>query len=214
MHYEQKIYEGLSVEIVVPHGEYKGRYRTRIEEVGTRILSIGVPVSDGQFIPLREGTQLDLIFADEISAYSFTTSIIKRIALPVPTFIVEFPSKINKIQRRKFVRVPLIRSFKYRILEKTGISEEKNAFMFDLSGGGILFNSQEQLQPQTIILIQTMIGTENIEIPAIVTRTSRDDEKGLYTASVKFHEISEKIRDKIIGYVFELQREMRKKGLV
>ncbi|RNC29548.1 MAG: Flagellar brake protein YcgR [Candidatus Dichloromethanomonas elyunquensis] len=214
MLYEEKIYEGVSVELVVYEGEYKGKYRTRIEEVGKRILSVGVPVVDGQFIPLREGTRLNVIFADELSAYSFSSSIIKRIALPIPTFIIEFPNKIEKIQRRKFVRVPLIRSLKYRIIEKEGISDEKSGYMIDLSGGGLLFNAQENLPSKAIILLKTLIGTGDMEIPGIVIRSQREDGKDLFKVSVQFYEISEKTRDKIIQYVFEIQREMRKKGLV
>lgn len=214
MLYEERIYEGLSVELVVLDGEYQGRYRTRIEEVGKRILSIGVPVSEGQFIPLREGTRLELIFADEVSAYSFTTSIIKRIALPIPTFIIEYPNKINKIQRRKFVRVPIIRPLKYRILDKDGVSDPKNGYMIDLSGGGLLFNAQENLPSKTIVLMQTTIGSEDLEIPGLIIRSTREDDKDMYRVSVQFHQISEKTRDKIIRYVFDLQREMRKKGLV
>ncbi len=214
MLYEEKIYEGLSVEIKVFDGEYKGNYRTRIEEVGKRIISIGVPVAEGQFIPLREGTKLELFFTDEVSAYSFSTSIIKRISLPIPTFIIEFPNKINKVQRRMFVRVPVVRPLKYRILEKEGISEEKNGYMIDLSGGGVLFNSQEKLPSKTLILVKTTLGTVDIEVPGLVIRCIKEDDKDLYKVSVQFHEIAEKIRDKIIGYVFEVQREMRKKGLV
>ncbi|NLI92208.1 MAG: pilus assembly protein PilZ [Peptococcaceae bacterium] len=214
MLYEEKIYEGVSVELVVHDGEYKGRYRTRIEEVGKRILSIGVPVAEGQFIPLREGTTLEVIFSDEISAYSFSSSIIKRIALPIPTFIIEFPNKIQKIQRRRFVRVPLIRSLKYRVIDKDGISDEKNGFMIDLSGGGLLFNANENLPSKTIILMKTLIGTVDMEIPGLVIRSQKEDGKDLFKVSVQFHEISEKTRDKIIQYVFEVQREMRKKGLV
>lgn len=214
MLYEEKLYEGLSVELVIAKGEYQGRYRTRIEEIGTRILSIGVPVAQGQFIPLREGTELELIFANDICAYSFFTTIIKRIALPVPTFILEFPSKIHKIQRRKYVRVPVIRTIKYRVLDKAGISEEKEAYMFDLSGGGLLMTTTEKLEPATLILIQLMISSQNMEIPGTVIRAEKDEDKGVYKTSIEFHEITEKTRDQIIRHVFDIQREMRKKGLV
>lgn len=214
MLYEDKIYEGQSVEIVISDGDYKGRYRTRIEEMGKRILSIGVPVAQGQFIPLREGTKMELIFVDEISAYSFSTSVIKRLLHPIPTFIVEFPDRISKIQRRQYVRIPLIRPLSYRILEKEGISEEKSGFTNDLSGGGMLIKVEEKLTSQTIIWIKTTIGPDDIEIPGIVIRSAKEDNKESYEVSVQFHEISERTRDKIIGYVFDIQREMIKKGLV
>lgn len=214
MLYEEKIYEGQSVELAVPEGEYKGKYRTRIEEVGQRILSIGVPMKDGQFIPLREGTTLEVIFADDIAAYTFSTSIIKRIALPIPSFIIESPKKIIRIQRRQFVRVPIISQLKYQIIDKNGVSNDKKGFMIDLSGGGLLLRSQENIPLQTIIVVKTQIGDKVMELPGIVIRTEKEIEKDDYMISIQFHEISEKIRDKIIAYVFDIQREMRKKGLV
>jgi c-di-GMP-binding flagellar brake protein YcgR len=130
MLYEDKLYEGLSIELVALEGEYKGRYRTKIEEIGIRILSIGVPIAEGQFVPLREGTRLEIVFVDEISAYSFLTSIIKRIASPLPTFIVEAPNQIIKI-KDALLRVRDEQIYVW----KRGIREAKKV-MVDLAEGG------------------------------------------------------------------------------
>lgn len=214
MLYQDKIFEGLSVEMIVHDGEYKGRYRTKVEEVGERILSVGVPVLEGQFIPLREGTEIQVIFSDQTSAYSFTSKIIRRIAVPIPTFIIEYPNRINKVQRRKFVRVPYVTTIKYQIIERNGFSEVKNGFMINLSGGGMLFKSNTPILLKSIIIIKVKLGDSEMEIPAMVIRCTLEEEKDTYMISAQFHEISEKVRDKIINYVFEIQREMRKKGLV
>lgn len=216
MQNEEKIHEGMFVEIKVAEGDYKGRYRTRIEEMGNRVLSIGVPISEGQFIPLREGTAIEIIFADEVSAYSFSTTIIKRLSYPIPTFIVEQPKKIKKIQRRRFVRVPLVYPFKYHVFEEDGLSAEKNGFINDLSGGGLLFKAKENLSAGTIVYLKIKISDTEMELPARVVRSQKDieAEKDYYIISVEFQDITEKIRDKIISYVFDIQREMRKKGLI
>jgi len=214
MLYQDKISEGISVELVVQDGEYKGRYRTKIEEVGTRILSVGVPLCEGQFIPLREGTILDVIFNDEYSAYTFSSYIIRRLALPIPTFIIEFPNKINKVQRRQYVRVPIVNPVVYSVVTKDGISKEKKGFTADLSGGGMLLRTFENLPPETMIMINTLIGENNIDIQGITIRSIKEDNSNYYDVSVMFIGISERIRDKIISYVFDIQRQMRRKGLV
>ncbi|WP_415536605.1 flagellar brake protein [Dehalobacter sp. 4CP] len=213
MLYKDKIYEGLSVQIVVPEGEYQGRYKTRVEEVGQKIITIGVPVAGGQFIPLREGTQLEVVFVDDLSAYSFSTVLIKRLSVPIPTFIIEFPEKISKVQRRKYVRVQVVSPLQYRIVERNGLGIEQKGFMHDLSGGGLLFHARECIPEKTPVLVEPVIGDTPMQIPAIVVRCMKE-EKDSYLVSAEFYEISEKTRDKIITYVFELQREMRKKGLV
>jgi len=212
--YQDKIYEGMSVELIVPDGEYKGRYRTRVEEVGTRILSVGTPFSEGRFIPLREGTVLEVVFADEISAYSFFSTIIRRVGYPIPTFIMEFPEKIRKIQRRQFVRVPVALPITYRIVDREGLSEVKDGIILDLSGGGIQLKTYEDLPSETILLMKMDLGTNTVEVPGMTIRSVKEQDKQSYLVSIRFHEISERLRDSIIRYVFEVQREMRKKGLV
>ncbi len=214
MRYQEKLFEGLSVEIIISEGEYEGRYKTRIEEVGVRIISIGVPVSQGLVVPLREGTNLEAIFCDEVSAYSFTSVIINRIATPIPNLIIEFPSKITKIQRRQYVRLPLVTPLEYQVLENNGLSKSNKGYVIDLSGGGILFKSKSSLSEKTIIIIRTLIGDEKIELPATVTRSIKEEENNDFSISAEFHEISENMRDKIIRYIFDVQRERRKKGLI
>lgn len=214
MLYQDKIYEGLAIEIVVYDGEYTGRYRTKVEEVGERILSIGVPVADRQFVPLREGTELQITFGDETSVYSFRSRIIRRIAVPIPTFILEFPNQITKIQRRQYVRVPYVNALKYLIIERDGVSEERNGFIINLSGGGMLFKSSLPVVEKAIIIIKTKLDRAEVEIPAMVIRCNCDDERNDFVISVQFHEISERLRDRIVRFVFEVQREMLKKGLV
>lgn len=214
MLYEEKVYEGLSIKLVVQDGEYKGSYRTRIEEMGKSAITIGVPIVQNQFISLREGTELEVIFNDGVTAFSFSTKILKRFSNPIPSFHIGYPSKIKKIQRRKFVRVPLFCPLKYHVITEKEDSEEKPGSIMDLSGGGLLFESQENLPPQTLIAIETKIGTNEIEIPGLVIRSEKEDEKNVYRISVQFQDISERTRDKIIRYVFQIQREMRKKGLI
>lgn len=214
MRYQDKLFEGLSIEIIVSDGEYEGRYRTRIEEVGVKIISIGVPVSQGVFIPLREGTILEVIFCDDVSAYTFSSVIINRIATPLPNFIIEFPSNITKIQRRQYVRLPLVTPLEYQVLENNGLSKCKKGYVIDLSGGGILFKTKDVVPENTIIIIRTVIGDEKIELPATVIRSIKEEENNEYSLSAEFHEISENTRDKIIRYIFDVQRERRKKGLI
>lgn len=214
MRYEDKIFPGLSIEIIVREGEYQGRYRTKIEEVGIRILSIGVPVSRGQFIPLREGTRLEVFFTQDATAYTFSSVIIKRIALPIPTFIIEYPVKIDRIQRRQYVRIPIVMPFKFQIVEPEGLGQEKRGYTIDMSGGGVMFKYKERIPEKTLLIIYLKIEDEDMELPATVVRYTKETERNHYKICVEFKDISERTRDKIIRYLFNIQRQMREKGLV
>jgi len=105
MSYKKKLVLGLPVELDVLEGVYEGVYRSRIEEVGEKILVVGAPYQNGELIPLREGTKVKLTFWDEVSAYSFQAKIMQRIAVPIPMFMFALPDTVTKIQRRNFVRV-------------------------------------------------------------------------------------------------------------
>ena len=214
MRYEDKLLVGLSIEMIVHDGEYEGSYRTRIEELGVRILSIGVPIINGQYIPLREGTSLTVIFCDDVSAYSFSSVIINRFATQIPTFIIQYPNKIDKVQRRQYVRLPITTPFNYSILEKDGLSKTKRGCILDLSGGGLSFKAKDNLSEKTIIIIRMEIGDVELEVSAAVIRCVKEEEGELYKISAEFHEISENIRDRIIRYILDIQRELRKKGLI
>jgi c-di-GMP-binding flagellar brake protein YcgR len=173
MRYQDKICEGISVDLVVLEGEYQGRYPTRIEEIGERILSVGVPLLGGHFIPLREGTELEIFFADDFSAYSFSSVIINRISYPVPCLIIEYPNRINKVQRRQHVRVRLVKELVYYIMGKEGLSEEKHGFVTDLSGGGLSLKTHEDLPLNTVLLMVIKIENAKIELSGIVTRSRK-----------------------------------------
>jgi c-di-GMP-binding flagellar brake protein YcgR len=131
MLYDDKIYEGLSIELVVNEGPFQGRFRTRVEEVGKKILTIGVPVYERQYLPLREGTKFEVEFTDNIVAFSFRTVLLKRFFAPIPTFVIEYPTYIKKIQRRKYVRIPIISLIRYQVIDKGGLSDEKLGYLID-----------------------------------------------------------------------------------
>ena len=214
MKYEDKLRIGLAVDIEVTDGEYQGTYKSKIEEKGVRIISIGVPVADGQFVPLREGTRIKIVFSDEAAAYTFTTVLIRRIATPIPLLVIEYPANIQKIQRRQYVRVPQVMPIEYCILAKEGITRPKKAFTIDLSGGGLQFKAQENIPPESILIIKVVIGESKIELPANVTRSVKEEDREGYKISTEFRDITESSRDMIIRFVFDIQREMRKKGLI
>lgn len=214
MRYQDKLYEGLPIDIIVPDGEYKGKYRSKIEELGVRIITVGVPVIKGGFIPLRQGTNLDIAFYDDLSFYSFASMIIDRIATPAPAIILEYPDNIRRIQRRQYVRVPVVIPLEYRIVGKEALSKPQKGHVMDLSGGGILFKTKENIEERSIVVIKVNLGGNETELPASIIRSVKKDEQNHYSVSAEFQEINESTRDKIIRYVFEVQREMRKKGLI
>lgn len=205
---------GQAVEILIFEGEYIGRYRTHVDEVGEKLVSVVAPYFQGQVIPLREGTKVEVIFWDETSAYNFEAQIMQRIAVPVSLFVLQLPDTITRIQRRNYVRVPAFYALSFRLVTQNGLSDLKKGNLLDMSGGGIRMQITEQIEDQALLYARLELPTGEIQTPGRVCRVEKLDEKHRYAISVEFYEISERDRDRIVRCVFDLQRAMRKKGLV
>jgi len=211
--YKKKLLLGLAVELVVLEGEYAGSYRTRIEEVGERILAVGAPFDHGEVVPLREGTKVKLTFWDEAAAYSFDGKIMQRIAVPIPMFILELPDSVAKVQRRNFVRVPAFYPLAFRSVTKEGLSDLQKGMMIDLSGGGLRFLTKERIDSKALLYVIITLPKIELKTPVRVCRTEKMEDGKRYKISVEFHDIAERERDHIIRCVFDIQRAMRKRGL-
>lgn len=214
MSYKKKLVPGLTVELMVLEGEYAGNYRTRIEEVGEKLLAVGAIFDKGDLIPLREGTKVKLTFWDEVAAYAFEAKIMQRIAVPVTLFVLELPDTIAKVQRRSFVRVPAFYPVKFRSVTREGLSDQYEGTMLDLSGGGMRFSTKEHVENNSLLYAQLSLANGEIQSPVRVCRVEKIENTNRYCISVEFHEIPERERDRIIHCVFDIQRAMRKKGLV
>lgn len=214
MSYRKKLLLGSPIDLRVTEGEYKGIYRTRIEEVGERSLLVGVPYEQGEVVPLREGTKVKITFWDEVSAYAFESEIIQRRATPVPVFVVRLPDSVAKIQRRNFVRVSALYPMTFRMVTKEGLSDLHKGATLDLSGGGMRFLTKEPVENKSLLYAQVTLPNGELQTPVRVCRVEKIEDSGRYSVSVEFYDLSERERDRIIHCVFEIQRAMRKKGLV
>ena len=214
MSYKKKLLLGLAVELVVLEGEHEGNYLTRIEEVGERILTVGALFNHGEMVGLREGTKVKLKFWDEAAVYSFEGKIMQKIAVPIPMLVLELPDSVDKVQRRNFVRVPASYPVSFRSVTKEGLSDFHKGTMLDLSGGGLRFLTKEPVENKSLLYVFLTLPKGDLQTPVRVCRSEKIEDSKHYRVSVEFHDISERERDQIIHCVFDIQRSMRKKGLV
>lgn len=214
MPYVEKLLPGLAVELDVLEGDYLGKYRTRIEEVGAESLSVAALFHNGEVVPLHEGTKVKLTFWDEAAAYSFVGKIIHRIAGPLPMFMLVLPKSLAKVQRRNYVRVPALFQVSYQIVTKNGLSDFQKGTMLDLSGGGMRFSAKDRVADKSLLYVQLALPKGEMKTLVRVCRVEKMDDNKRFTVSVEFHDITERDRDQIIRGVFDIQRALRKKGLV
>lgn len=193
-------------------------YNTNIQDLTEEYIAISIPINAGQYVPLSKGTIMDVIYYEEENLYKFKSSVIGRKFENIPILLISKPKEIIKIQRRKYVRVPLLKAAKYVNLKnkpKTNPkdiekSEYLRAVLVDLSGGGMKVRVSEEIKMNDFILLDLVVNKEDILIVGQAKRIQRDDE-GRFVCGLSFEFLDSPTRERIIKYTFQLMREQMKK---
>ena len=193
-------------------------FNSNIQDITEEYIAINIPMSAGQYLPLSKGTLIEAIYYEEENIYKFKSSVIGRRFENIPIILLAKPNEIQKIQRRKYFRIPLISSIKYKNLKnesKTNPSTIKDseytkALLVDLSGGGMKVKVSEQVKINDFLLVSLSIYNENVLIVGQAMRVVKDDE-GRYTCGLSFEFLENSTREVIIKFIFQLMREQMKK---
>lgn len=194
-------------------------FNCNIQDVTEEYIATNIPISTGQYIPLSRGTSVEVIYYEEENIYKFKSSVIGRKFENIPILLLSKPTEIEKIQRRKYFRIPLLSSIKYKNLKnepKTNPktiedSEYTNAVLVDLSGGGMKVKVAEQVKQNDFLLVSLTINNENLLVVGQAMRIVKDDE-GRFVCGLSFEFLENSTREVIIKFIFQLMREQMKKN--
>jgi c-di-GMP-binding flagellar brake protein YcgR len=170
----------------------------------------------GELLPLRVGQYLKITLYQRHSFF-FNTVIVNRKLNPLPVLIVQKPTQLFEIQRRQWVRVPAKIFIRYRraVMEE-GIKPYEG-YTIDISGGGILFLTEDPLEQGEIIELEINLPDRRpIFCKAQILRIlEKASQKGQMTKAIlEYRDLTEGQRDKIVKYVFEKQREWIRRGIL
>jgi len=198
--------------------EAKQEFKSRIADIADRHIVMEVPINEST------GRLKRLYVGDELSAYYltdggiknyFTTSVlgfseevIRMVHIKKPE-----PETITKVQRRNFLRVPAE-------LEIAVAYSEQLRFVAvtdDVGGGGISFLCDgyiplavQQTVPCWILVPYKNGHIEHVPFQGELVRI-KALETGKQQVMMRFAEITDRDRQKIIRYCFERQLEIRKR---
>lgn len=212
---EHKLKVNQNFELVVKKGPFKGNYLSKIADIGDKYIKVTMPFVRGEIVPLRMGLDLEMYFTGEMAAYSYSTKTIDREFEQVPILILSYPQKKKRIQRREYFRLEVKEEMSYRLLNSDlePISDMKQATTIDISGGGVKLVSKENIPNGTLLEIYLKITT--LENTPIISRVVNIFDLPEGTAvGVKFIEIANHVREDIISWLFDYQRELRRKGML
>lgn len=195
---------GQRLEIIKPENEIS--HFTRIEEVGTSEFAICQLYGGAEAEVLKPGEEVDCCFSDsEVQAqYGFRVRVLRREIRKIPLYFLSMPTNFTRIQRRGFVRLPVLIPQLYRLPQEESWHK---GYLLDLSGGGARISHRDPLALNSKILLQFSLRKD--ESPLILTgrvvRSERAEAAGppTYHTGVEFCDMSVSIQDRIVGYVFE-----------
>jgi c-di-GMP-binding flagellar brake protein YcgR len=169
---------------------------------------------------------------DKSGIYTFDGRIVERTKdNQIYVLVVKFEGNVKKSQRRAFFRMDIIKKIKINLPMDEGIDTAekleklKNQVQFypkeillkDISGGGFGFLTNHTFAVGDIFLAEVNLDEKIIEVIGKVVRknTVSDNQNDYkYSIGVEFKCLDTKTRRDIINYIFNKQRELRKKGLI
>lgn len=207
--------EGEQIDIVLENDSVNGTYSTQIKGVTDRGFTTEVPEINSLYLPISEGNNLIVKQYEEGATFKSETKVIHRDDSDTPTIMIEIPDVVKRIQRRDFVRVPSDIDTEVIILES---GEEENTVsgplegkIEDISAGGVQLVLEDYLSLFTkieLIFTLPIVDEELREVFGEIVRVPEDSEPPL-RFGVEFTSITENKRNKIIQYVYEMQRKLQ-----
>ncbi|KXH82037.1 flagellar brake protein [Sporosarcina sp. HYO08] len=205
---------GSIISLVTHDQDEKKHYKSKVVDLGDQCFMIDYPiqVDTGRTAFMTNGTEITATFTDDQKdSFQFDTKIIGRLKQQIPMLTLFYPGndKLNKIQRREYVRVetPVDVAVKYDDSYEQFVAK-------DISGGGIAlilrdgasFSVFEQIE-LTIVLPFPNDEIEYVQTKGSVVRVVEKD--GRTIAPIQFDEIKEDERQLIIRFCFLRQLQLR-----
>ncbi|MCR5143984.1 MAG: flagellar brake domain-containing protein [Lachnospiraceae bacterium] len=197
-------------------------------------VDINVPIVKEKYKLLPKNVRYELLFTTSSGMYKADATItehLKREGFYLLRF--KLTTSLKKQQRREYYRIDCnINAMFMGLIEeaamKPDIQQCKEVMhhadmlkvrgigvLLDISGGGTRFVTSNSLKNISFLLIRFKIESENvneeIEIVGKIISSERSKTRDRYIHRVQFFHKSEKERERLISYIFEEERRIRKK---
>lgn len=199
-------------------------------------LEISMPTKNGRVVMLQDGVRCEFLFYANRGMYGCEGVVKRRCKQDnICLILVEITSNPVKHQRREFFRVSCLTDIKYyEISEETAmlpsveqlyekmrdtcfLGEAKRGTLCDISGGGARFSSSVSHEKNCYLLLVMHLANERVDdIFYLVCQVMNDGEcidqgNNIYSNRVKFMYKDLRDREKIVRFVFEEDRRIRRK---
>lgn len=200
-------------------GAYSGCYPSRVEDISPSRIVLAAPLKGQKMVPLEEGELITVEYCGSSAVYSFTTRIVGMGKDHFPTITVEFPQMIRRWQRRSFLRMKAALPVTLTPVKTDGSITPPPIYQMEtinISGGGLMLKSPIRFPEGESLELEILLPQRGV-VEALGKVVRVEEKKGgnspYYLLGIEFTVIKEADRQKIISYVFELQRRMYKRRI-
>jgi c-di-GMP-binding flagellar brake protein YcgR len=218
-------------------GERAPVYKSRVTDFPSENeMEITMPTLVGRMVLFQMGAECNLIFFTKSGMYTTTATVTKRYRKENIYFLnLYLTGSLVKFQRREYYRVSYFSDLKYRIINYSiahcdsiqevefQIDQEKSQFpqksarTLDVSGGGLRFSTEQQLEERSFLYMQFsltngIMDEEFYQVGQVISSDKHPKEPKLFINRLQFLFKDLRDREKIVRFVFEEERRMRNKG--
>lgn len=217
MNADQVLALGQRLSVMVSNGE--SSYSSRIEDIQENYIEIAMPV-DEKGVPVipEPGTMVLCKVNGQGCCYGFDTVFQDKGRDPIPVWYISKPDVVEKFQNREFVRVRAVMPLIVRpVNEEGGLDPVIFSETVDISGGGVCFSLEKELAIDSSVAVE-IHNIPNIGMIKLMCKVVRcapvsSLDGKLFHIGAKFVDISRPIQNRLVRYVFELQRKGLAKGI-
>lgn len=200
-------------------------------------LVISAPTFRSAIVPIPEGELVSVAYFRQSGMFSFVAALLRRYHDgQVELCEIEIKSPVSKYQRRDFVRYDTVLPVRVGLqadaetLSRMSVEEtlrrifdrrymgmpremdlpSENCYTLDISGGGLRFSTYGQYEKNSLLECTVTFSEEDeVTVDALVVRIDELGEQN--RVGVQFVNIEERLRRKIIKYIFNEQVKERQR---
>ena len=196
---------------------------------------MAMPIESSKVILLPMDIRYDLCFYTKKGLYNCTAVIKDRVKdNNLYEIIMTLTSTLQKYQRRKFYRMECLVDFGYLVINDPRELEIKDALeakeyhsnnypeeamklgtIVDISGGGIRAITDEKMPKEADLLIFFRVNLEGADcnftsFAKVISTGESEHQDKKYESRIEYLKMNSKDREKIVKYVFQVEREKRR----
>jgi c-di-GMP-binding flagellar brake protein YcgR len=146
------------LELKAEKGSATANFVTRLSDIDRELLVVEQPIRISGNMQLEMGQQVEVVFNREDASYTFNAVVVTIDSDNDNLTTLQVISDIRRTQRRRFVRIDIAGNITFKAVEldvhkNEILSLDKKGELLNISAGGILLTTSEQLKQNDLILM-------------------------------------------------------------